>query len=176
MIPLLQLVRFYRAFSTQSLGIKTDKEVGGHAGVPFKRIYLKFFCLGTPTWRPWRHMQTPLYSLRVVNKFFVPMQCQFCTYARPCRPFTWRVYAYDYDFVHKYVHFFILRLIRNLIVQEDLPPKKVWMCLFCRFRVFSEGGNFSLDEVDDYRRKLVCILTGSVTPARKSVFHWLVWI
>ena len=32
--------------------------------VYFQKNIFKIFCLGTPTWRPWRHMQT-LYGPRM---------------------------------------------------------------------------------------------------------------
>ena len=37
---------------TQFLGIKTTKILAAPCWCTFKRIYLKFFCLGTPTWWP----------------------------------------------------------------------------------------------------------------------------
>ena len=55
---------------------------GGHVGVPFRRIYIKMgfsfqrremLCPWSPTWRPWRHLQTSnkTYSLSVFRLFKV---------------------------------------------------------------------------------------------------------
>ena len=40
-----------------------NKSHGCHVGVPDKRVALKLFSIGTPTWRLWRHVQTLYYDI-----------------------------------------------------------------------------------------------------------------
>ena len=49
---------------------KSNNVFGGHIGVLFKIIYLKFFCSGTPTWGPRRQMKR-LCRLNTEKKAFM---------------------------------------------------------------------------------------------------------